>query len=239
MPGYRPRPGQRRRVPPERLEPAAPAVARGGERELLAQVGQAGDCRGCATARSRWPGSRRRAGSPGCGTSPRSGPPRWPRGSSRPGWPRRRSGTGDSPFRPNIACSRSACSVLVGIPVDGPGPLDVADDQRQLDRHGQADGLGLQQHAGPGGGRSRPASRRRTAPRAAPTAADLVLGLERADPEALVLGQLVQDVRGRRDRVGAEEQRQPGQLRRGDEPVGQRGVAADVPVGARASAARA
>jgi len=30
------------------------------------------------------------------------------------------TGTGDSPFRPHMACSRSACSVLVGIPVDGP-----------------------------------------------------------------------------------------------------------------------
>ena len=29
-------------------------------------------------------------------------------------------GTGASPLRPNIACSRSACSVLVGSPVDGP-----------------------------------------------------------------------------------------------------------------------
>ena len=29
-------------------------------------------------------------------------------------------GTGDSPLRPNIACSRSACSVLVGRPVEGP-----------------------------------------------------------------------------------------------------------------------
>ena len=38
--------------------------------------------------------------------------------------------TGDSPLRPYSAISRSACSVLVGIPVDGPGPLDVADDQR-------------------------------------------------------------------------------------------------------------
>ncbi len=28
--------------------------------------------------------------------------------------------TGDSPLRPNITCSRSACSVLVGRPVDGP-----------------------------------------------------------------------------------------------------------------------
>src|SRR6266496_3671166 len=29
-------------------------------------------------------------------------------------------GTGASPFRPYIACSRSDCSVLVGSPVDGP-----------------------------------------------------------------------------------------------------------------------
>ncbi len=28
--------------------------------------------------------------------------------------------TGDSPLRPYIACSRSACSVLVGRPVEGP-----------------------------------------------------------------------------------------------------------------------
>ena len=31
-----------------------------------------------------------------------------------------RIGRGASPLRPNIACSRSACSVLVGSPVDGP-----------------------------------------------------------------------------------------------------------------------
>ncbi len=30
------------------------------------------------------------------------------------------TGTGDSPFLPNRAMSRSACSVLVGMPVDGP-----------------------------------------------------------------------------------------------------------------------
>ncbi len=30
------------------------------------------------------------------------------------------TGTGDSPLRPNSAWSRSPCSVLVGIPVDGP-----------------------------------------------------------------------------------------------------------------------
>src|SRR5260221_14636236 len=30
------------------------------------------------------------------------------------------TGTGASELRPNIACSKSACSVLVGKPVDGP-----------------------------------------------------------------------------------------------------------------------
>ena len=30
------------------------------------------------------------------------------------------TGTGASPLRPNITCSRSACSVLVGMPVLGP-----------------------------------------------------------------------------------------------------------------------
>ena len=30
------------------------------------------------------------------------------------------TGSGASPLRPNITCSRSACSVLVGIPVEGP-----------------------------------------------------------------------------------------------------------------------
>ena len=30
------------------------------------------------------------------------------------------TGSGDSPLRPNIACSRSDCSVLVGRPVEGP-----------------------------------------------------------------------------------------------------------------------
>jgi hypothetical protein len=48
-----------------------------------------------------------------------------------------------------------------------------------------------------------------------------------------VLAQLVQDVRRRGDRVGAEEQRQPGALSRGDQAVGEGEVAGDVAVGAR------
>ena len=103
-----------------------------------------------------------------------------------------------------------------------PGPLDVADDQRQFHRDGQADRLGLERHA-----RARtccvtPSAPPNDAPSAAPIAADLVFGLEGADPEPLELGQLVQDVRGRRDRVGAEEQRQAGPPGRGDQAVGER-----------------
>ena len=48
-----------------------------------------------------------------------------------------------------------------------------------------------------------------------------------------MLGQLVQDVGGRRDRVGTEEQRQAGTPGGRDQPIGQRGVAGDVPVDAR------
>ena len=50
-------------------------------------------------------------------------------------------GSGDSPLRPYIAWSRSACSVLVGRPVRRPAALDVDDHQRQLGHHRQADRL--------------------------------------------------------------------------------------------------
>ena len=75
--------------------------------------------------------------------------------------------------------------------------------------------------------------RERTAKRRAQSradAGDLVLGLECAHAEALVLGQLVQDVRGGGDRVGAQEERQAGPQRGRDQPVGQRQVPGDVAV---------
>ena len=59
---------------------------------------------------------------------------------------------------------------------------------------------------------------------------DLVFGLHGADAEVLVLGQLVEDVAGRRDRVAAEEHRQLGQLPGRDQTPRQRDVAADVGV---------
>ena len=68
---------------------------------------------------------------------------------------------------------------------------------------------------------------------------DLVLGLERDHAELLVHRQLVQDVGGGRDRVGALESGMPGLLRGGHEAEGQRCVAADVAVDARRELGRA
>ena len=59
---------------------------------------------------------------------------------------------------------------------------------------------------------------------------DLVFRLECAHAEVLVLRQLVEDVRRRRDRVAAEEQRKVRLLRRGHEAPGERSVPGDVRV---------
>ena len=83
----------------------------------------------------------------------------------------RRPGTGDSPLRPYSAISRSACSVFVGMPVDGPAALHVDDDQRQLDHDGEADRLGLQQHARAADVVVTASAPPNAAPSAAPTAA--------------------------------------------------------------------
>ena len=56
---------------------------------------------------------------------------------------------------------------------------------------------------------------------------DFVFRLEGGDVELAVLGQRVQQRRGRRDRVGAEEHRQVGQLRAGDQAERQRLGAGD------------
>ena len=90
-----------------------------------------------------------------------------------------------------------------------PAALHVDDQQRQLQHHRQADRLGLQRHARARTSWSPRAPRRRTrrAPRRSPAISSSAWNVGHA--EALEPGELVQDVRGRGDRVGAQEHRQP------------------------------
>ena len=100
-------------------------------------------------------------------------------------------------------------------------PLDVDDQQRQLEADGQADRLGLEVDARAAGGGDAEVAAEGGAEGGA-DAGDLVLGLQGAHAEVLVLGQLVEDVGRRRDRVDAEEQRQArpaGRRRRGPTPA--------------------
>ncbi len=118
---------------------------------------------------------------------------------------------------------------LGGQPRRGTAALDVDEDERELEADGEAERLRLERETGT-------ARRRETevspegGPDGSPDAGDLVLGLERAHAEPLVLRQLVEDVRGWGDRVRAQEDREAGLLARGDEAPREGGVAGDVGV---------
>ena len=102
-------------------------------------------------------------------------------------------GSGASPLRPNIACSRSACSVLVGSPVDGPPRCTSTTSSGSSSATARPIVSLLSEMPGArrGGDAQRPAERRA---QRGTDAGDLVLGLEGGDAEGLVLAQLVQDV---------------------------------------------
>ncbi len=102
--------------------------------------------------------------------------------------------TGHSPLRPNIACNRSACSVLVGKPVLGPPRCTSMMTSGQFGHDGQADGLGLEADARSAGAGDAHGPAERGADGHA-DGGDLVLGLQGANAETLHLGQVVQDVR--------------------------------------------
>ena len=136
-------------------------------------------------------------------------------------------GSGDSPWRPYIASSRSACSVLVGRPVDGPPrwtSMIISGSSRLIARPIVSR---LEADARTARGRDAEVAGERGAERGA-DAGDLVFGLQRAHAEVLVLRQLVEDVGRRRDRVRAEEQRQLRAAGRRRRAPRQRGVAGDV-----------
>ena len=137
----------------------------------------------------------------------RSGPPRGRRRSSRPGDAARRPAPAHSPLRPNIAWSRSACSVFVGSPVMGPPrwmSMMTSGSSVMTARPIASD---LRRCRGRWW-RSRPAPRRRRRrwPRRRPAISSSAWKVR--TPNACAR-QLVEDVGGGRDRVGAEEQRQP------------------------------
>ena len=122
-------------------------------------------------------------------------------------------GSGASPWRPNIASSRSVCSVLVGMPVDGPARCTSTTSSGSSRLIARPSASAFRSRPGPDvpvaaerpGERGTDRDRRR---------GDLVLGLHRAHTEALVPAQLVEDVRRRRDRVAGVDQRQTRRARR-------------------------
>ena len=206
--------------------PGVPGSAQGRAQALVAEVGQElaarGSARSAKRGRSRagrprrgvaraprsWRGRCRRAGSPASGsvtairTASTAASKHWA------GVEAATIGSGDSPWRPWIAISRSAASVLVGIPVEGPARWTSIDHQRQLEHDRQADRLGLQVHAGAAGRGDAELAAEGGAERHV-GGGDLVLGLHRAHPEALVAGELVQELRGGRDRVAGENSGSP------------------------------
>ena len=138
-------------------------------------------------------------------------------------------GIGESELRPNITWSRSACSVFVGMPVDGPARWTSMTTSGSSTMTARPIASDLEGDARAGAGRH---AHRAAVARADGRAdgRDLVLGLEGLDAEVLVAGQLMEDVAGRGDRVRAVEQRPLGELAGGHEAERRRLVAGDVAV---------
>ena len=148
------------------------------------------------------------------------------------------TGSGESPLRPNMIWRRSDCSFLVGMPVDGPARWTSMTTSGSSVITARPIASDLSAMPGPdvAGQRERAAVARTDG---GADGRDLVLGLERLHAERLVAGELVEDVRGRRDRIAAVEQLAIRQLRGGEEPEGGRLVAGDVAVDAGGQLGRA
>ena len=100
--------------------------------------------------------------------------------------------TGHSPLRPNIACSRSACSVLVGRPVLGPPRCTSMMTSGSSVITARPIASLFRQMPGPLVPVT-PMAPPKLAPMATPIGGDLVLGLERLHAEPLHLGEPVED----------------------------------------------
>ena len=85
--------------------------------------------------------------------------------------------------------------------------MDVDDDERQLEADRQTQSLRLQVDAGPARGGDTELAGEHATDRGADLG-DFVFGLQSADPEVLVPGELVEDVGGGGDRVRRVQERQ-------------------------------
>ncbi len=139
--------------------------------------------------------------------------------------------TGDSPCAPYRAWNRSACSVLVGRPVDGPArwTLTMTTGSSVMTARPIASVLSANARTG---GAGRPSAPPKAAPMAAPMAAISSSAWKVRTPNACGR-QVLEDVRGRGDRIGAVEEVALAHGGRGQEAEGRGLVAGDVPVRAR------
>ena len=128
-----------------------------------------------------------------------------------------------------MAVSRSACSVLVGMPVLGPARCTSITTSGSSVITASPMPSAFNERPGPLVPVA-PIAPPNDAPMAAHAGGDLVLGLERADVVFLVLRQLVQNLAGRRDRITGIDQRPAGAMRGRDQPQRGRFVARHAPV---------
>ena len=106
----------------------------------------------------------------------------------------------------------------------GTAALDVEDHQGKLRHHREPDAFTLQRDAGAAGSRDADGAAKGRADRGG-DGGDLVLGLEGPHPPALVQSQFLENARGRRDRIGAEDDGDLGPLRRGEKTPGEGAIA--------------
>ena len=209
-----------------RVRAGTRSAGRGGPRPAAA-----------SRARSRWRCSRRRGARPASCSGWRCAPPRGPCRSSPSATRRRGPACGDSLLRPNMTCRRSACSVLVGRPVEGPPrwmSKTMSGSSIITARFMASD---LRAMPGPEEAVT-PSAPPKEAPIAAQMAAISSSAWKVDDAVVLEVRQLVEHVRGRGDRVGAEEERQSAAPAGRDQAEGQGRVAHDVAVAARAPGPR-
>ena len=127
------------------------------------------------------------------------------------------TGSGDSPWRPYIALSRSAASVLVGMPVEGPARWMSTTSIGSSSATASPIVSAFRSIPGP-----LVAVTPRWPPKAAPSAM-LAAAISSSactvrTPKRRVARELVEQLGGGRDRVAGEEQRQPAADAGGDQP---------------------